>query len=117
MNTRASGMSLNISPDMEGRFKKSHYFSQNNIDVYLASLEDIVANKLVLNRDKDFEDITYDGVIANVDLDVLDNIIKNELSIDITNEYTYKQLLRTYDKWMKCVNDYYERRNSRVNGG
>lgn len=109
MNTRSSGMSLDVSSDMETRFKLSKEFSYDNLKVYIASLEDIVANKLVVNRDKDFEDITFDDVIANVDLDLLDDIIKNELSIDIQGEGRYKQLLRTYDKWLEYVNDYYER--------
>ena len=108
MNMRASGMSVSFSSNIESRFKISDVFSSDNLKVFSACLEDIVASKLIVNRDKDFEDITNKDIIDNVDFELLDNIIKNELSIDITNELNYKQLLRTYDKWLNYVEEYFE---------
>lgn len=114
MNNRAFGMSMSFSADMESRFYKSN-FSCNNLNVYVASLEDIVASKLIVNRDKDFEDITNIDVILNVDYDLLDKIITNELSIDL-NEVNYRQLIRTYNKWLDYVDDVLNKSKGDENG-
>ena len=96
MNTRAAGMSMSFSADMEDRFILSN-FSKENLHVYLASLEDIVVSKLIANRDKDFEDITDSEIIKHVDYKMLENIIKNELSIDLSED-SYRQLLRSEER-------------------
>ena len=107
MNTRAAGMSMSFSADMESRFILSD-FSKDNLLVYFASLEDIVASKLIANRDKDFEDITDKNVIKSVDFGKLDSIVKDELSIDLS-EHNYRQLLRVYEKYLEYADKYIDK--------
>lgn len=107
INFRSSGMSSSFSADMEDRLQPT-IFSHDNLTVYAASLEDIVASKLIANRDKDYEDIRLQGVVDNLDFDLLDSIIKDELSIDISNEYNYRQLRRVYDDYL---DDLFGKRN------
>lgn len=99
MNTRSAGMSSSFSADMEDRVIDTE-FSTDNLKVYAASLEDIVASKLIANRDKDIEDISLPGVVEKINYEKLEKIIHEELSIDLT-PLNYNMLLITYDRWIE----------------
>lgn len=65
-------------------------YQQKNINVYIASLEDIVISKLSSNRGKDSEDIRSPMVIESLDWDLLDEIVNSDDFKDNMFMYDYR---------------------------
>lgn len=67
------------------------------INVYTASLEDIVISKLSSNRGKDSEDIRSPMVIESLDWDLLDEIVNSDdFKDNMLTEHQYNMFMYDY---------------------
>lgn len=67
------------------------------INIYTASLEDIVISKLCSQRPKDIEDINNPLVYQSIDWEILDKIIYDEdFKYNMLNEHNYNMFMLAY---------------------
>lgn len=78
-------------------------FTGDKIDVYSASLEDIVISKLCSARDKDLQDIQAGSVLSHLDWQLLEKLAtaEDEVKANILNEHAYVMFKYNYDDYVR----------------
>lgn len=114
----ALSVSENINDFLEARGVNTHvnayfdYFPYNyedrlvkieldtsSIDFYTASLEDIVISKLHSPRDKDYNDITSEGTLSQINWDILHNIATNPSESNVLSDFRYREFLDKFKEY------------------
>jgi hypothetical protein len=81
----------------------SKIFCGQIVDFYTASIEDIVIAKLFSHREKDIGDLGDPALIARIDWDLLDRIVRdaNEIENNVISEMRYQDFLGNYKNYLK----------------
>ena len=85
-------------------------FNGKKVDVFAASLEDIVIAKLYASRPIDVVDLTTDSIIQNIDWELLDF-----LATDSSEAWSSRLNDRNYEIFLDAYNDYKRKYSPCVN--
>lgn len=102
INCRVNAYIFNFPYNFEDRLLKLS-IGGRRIDIYTASLEDIVISKLYSIRLKDIQDIENESILNNLDWNLLDKLAsdENETKCSALNTRTYSEFKQSYDEYRR----------------
>lgn len=102
INCRVNAYIFNFPYNFEDRLLKLS-IGGRRIDIFTASLEDIVISKLYSIRLKDMQDIENESILNNLDWNLLDKLAndENEAKCSALNTRTYSEFKQSYEEYRR----------------
>jgi len=102
IDCRVNAYVFNFPYNFEDRLLKLDVGGRR-IDIFTASLEDIVISKLYSIRPQDIQDIENKVVLDNLDWDLLEKLAndENEAKCSTLNTRTYSEFKQSYDEYRR----------------
>lgn len=106
MNTRVSAYLDSFPYNFEDRLE-SLDLGNTFLQYFTPSIEDLVISKLYAMREPDLDDITNEGVLKDLNWDLLEHLVydKDEASASVLSVRRYREMTRNYENYKR---EYYD---------